>query len=193
LSCGLDSQLSLKISGGQAPFTFTASQLPAGMTLGHNGDLIFVPSCTAAGHTLTAAVSVMDRLGRTSPTVTISFLILAPAANISGAWTGTYTLSGFASSFDCSASADASATFSQSGTSISGTVSRRGDCSFDAVFQGTLSGNTLSGILTQTISGVSYTGCTSGSASDSAIDLFIPDLRAGLTVVGTAGRMSLHR
>ncbi len=104
-----------------------------------------------------------------------------PAVSIAGAWQGTITYDSLFAT-DCpTLTASASATFSQSGSAITGTLTTNGGggCGGSIAFQGTLSGNNLSG--TTTTFGT-YIGTASGTASNSMIHLVATNPSNGASV-----------
>lgn len=109
--------------------------------------------------------------GPTSPSLTVTPgpTPAAPGFNLAGNWTGTIAYSGPGRSMD-----PASATIAQDGARIDATIRAP---RFLGHFQGTLSGDRLSGSLTTDIEALPFGALASGTASASAIHLVSRDLR----------------
>lgn len=114
---------------------------------------------------------------------------VAPAANIAGAWSGSYQsddLTGCGSS-------TATATFQQNGATVTGLVSTS-SCGVTGYFKGTVQGNLLTG-------SVAMEGCVGGGASGtisgSELVLSIGDLTkpliTGDKVIKYGGVVTFHR
>ncbi len=109
------------------------------------------------------------------------------AMSVSGTWTGTYQ-----SDAACTDSA-ATATFQQSGSTVTGTVTA-GGCGVHGTFRGSVKGSTLTGA-------VAMVGCTGGAASGSvsasglsmSLDDFRKPLVTGDQVVIPGGTLTLRR
>jgi hypothetical protein len=112
----------------------------------------------------------------------------APAANVAGAWTGTFDS---ADPLDCSPGNQAQATFTVDGLNVTGNLSVAGDCGFQNVqFHGTFNGSMLKG----TVTGDSFSGGSTAVGSvwgsnGSNLDLGLSN-SFGLI---PGGQMRLHR
>lgn len=74
--CGSSGDGSIIAKGGESPYTYAGSSLPAGMTVSfNNGRLSWTPPCAAAGQTFNATLTVTDKRQARSPAVTASFLV----------------------------------------------------------------------------------------------------------------------
>jgi hypothetical protein len=112
----------------------------------------------------------------------------ASAANVAGAWTGTFVP---ADPLDCNSSLQALASFTVNGQNVMGTLSAPGDCGFQNVqFQGTVDGSVLTGTVAGTgfFSGSTASGSVYGS-NGANLDLGLSN-SFGLI---PGGQMRLHR
>jgi hypothetical protein len=112
----------------------------------------------------------------------------APAANVAGAWTGTFV----PGDPDCGPN-PAQASFTVEGQSVVGTLSAPGGCGFQYVqFQGTIDGNILKGTVSGDIS------CAAGGSvygpNGANLDLGLSSNTAGRGEgLLPGGQMHLHR
>jgi len=113
---------------------------------------------------------------------------VAPAGDVTGAWSGTFHSDGACSSVPITAS------FAQSGSAVTGHIATSG-CGLDGHFEGTLHGNIFSGT-------VKMMGCTggtvSGSFSSSGLDFQVGEMVKSPTVgvdgiVSPGGNVTMHR
>jgi hypothetical protein len=111
---------------------------------------------------------------------------LDPDRPLAGCWIGTFDTTDAA---DCHTGTPATATFTQDGSSVVGTLSAENACGLDEVaFHGVLEGTRLSGNLVKG----SYTGTAAGELSADRLELATSDLRSGSSIT-PAGQMHLHR
>ena len=111
-----------------------------------------------------------------------------PAAVVAGTWTGM-----FQSDSNMCASSQVTATFQQSGSQVTGTISGT-SCGSSGVFKGMVSGNTLTG-------NIEMMGCSGGAVSatinGSSLSMTVGDLTrpivSGTQVVMYGGAASLQR
>ena len=74
--CGAYWNGAIIAKGGDFPYTYAASNLPAGMTVSfNNGQLSWTAPCAVAGQTFNSTLTVMDKRQARSPAVTASFLV----------------------------------------------------------------------------------------------------------------------
>jgi hypothetical protein len=127
-----------------------------------------------------------DSNGVTSPTTTT---VTTSAANVAGAWSGSYTAYDPAK---CTSSA-ASATFSQNGTTVTG-ILRTSQCGVAGSFKGTVNGDTLMGAIDMTgCVGGAVTGTLSGSELRLSLGDMTKPLITGDTVIMAGGSVTLRR
>lgn len=119
----------------------------------------------------------------------VSAAEVAPASsNVAGTWTGT-----FHSDSNACASSQFTATFTQNGSQVNGTLSGT-SCGSSGVFKGSVSGNQLTG-------SIEMLGCSGGAVSatvsGSGLSLTVGDLTrpivSGTEVVMYGGAASLQR
>jgi len=86
----------------------------------------------------------------------------AASANVAGTWTGTYKTN---DAIDCNPSVllDATATFNQNGSTVTGSLVAPGPCGLNYVFTGTIQGDQLTGTLAAGV----FVGSASGRVLES--------------------------
>jgi hypothetical protein len=144
-----------------------------------------LPRLAAALAIAAAALACSDSKMATAPTTGTA---TTASANVAGAWTGSF--SAYESS--CGSSA-ASATFQQTGSTVTGVLSTS-DCGIAGAFVGTLEGNALFG-------NIKMQGCkgggVSGTVTESGIALTIGDMTKPLVtgdqILMAGGVVSLRR
>jgi hypothetical protein len=144
-----------------------------------------LPRLAAALAIATAALACNDSKMVTAPT---TGTVQTSSANVVGAWSGSF--SAYESS--CGGST-ASATFQQTGSTVTGVLSTS-DCGVAGAFVGTIEGNTLFG-------NIKMQGCigggVSGTVTESGIALAIGDMTKPLVtgdqILMAGGVVSLHR
>jgi hypothetical protein len=109
----------------------------------------------------------------------------APAANLTGSWTGTYTTN---DGMDCDPTVPlaASATFQQNGSTVTGSLLATGPCGLGYDFDGKLEGTLLRGSLSRG----AFTGSASGTLAASGTSLVMTPSNSYGYEMGT---LQLHR
>jgi hypothetical protein len=127
---------------------------------------------------------IMSAAGERQREIVISS---GPGFDITGDWGGPFQTK---DPGDCHSDPSASVTFSQSGSEVTGRITTIANtCGFGGDFQGTLSGNRLTGILNKAGFGQAS---VSGTVSDTEILLTVANMFSGNREI-PGGTLDLHR